>query len=151
MKSLYESILNDIDTNLAKGNNDVIVNCLYSYKWEQRYVGITDLKALIESYKVKPIKQLSKLKDVNGYIIEFSHLTNGDNTEYNFMQFTHKTGEKCCIVRIDGVKTNSPCSWFYADWKHIKKAYDVKNGLVYVVPDELIELFDALYKSKERH
>ena len=147
---LTESILDDIETNLAKGNNDVIASCLYSHNWEQRFAGITDIKNLIESYKVKPIKQLSKLKDVNGYIVEFDHMTTAD-TDYNFMQFTHKTGEKCCTIRVCGIKTNSPRSWFYTDWKHIKKEYDVKNGLVYIVPDELKELFDILYKSKERH
>ena len=150
LSDIKESVLADMETSIAKGNDDAIVSCLYGPNWEQRFAGITELKNLVESYKVKPIKQLSKLKDVNGYIVEFSHMTHDDMAykNYNFMQFTHKTGEKCCTVRICGVKTNSPRSWFYTDWKYIKKEYDVKNGLVYIVPDELNGLFDILYKSK---
>ena len=150
MKTLYEGILADMETHLAKGNIDAIVSCLYSHNWEQRFAGIIDIKKLVESYNVKPIKQLSKLKDVNGYIVEFDHMTQND-TDYNFMQFTHKTGEKCCTIRVCGIKSNSPRSWFYTDWKDIKKEYNVKNGLVYIVPEELTELFDTLYKSIEKH
>lgn len=150
MKTLKESLLGDLDTKMNISNKDLVVTCLYSYDYKQRFNGITALKEMIESHKVKPIRQLSKLKDVNGYIVEFSHMAQ-DDIDYNFMQFTHKTGEKCCTVRICGVDTNIHCSWLYTDWKYIKKEYDVKNGLVYIVPDELIELFDNIYKSRERH
>ena len=147
---LKESILDDEEVIMKSTDEVVITTNLYDVSFEKRQSAITALKNMIESYKVKPVKQLSKLKDVNGYIVEFDHMTHYD-TDYNFMQFTHKTGEKCCTIRICGTRTNSPCSWFYTDWKHIKKEYDVKGGLVYIVPGELNELFDILYKSKERH
>lgn len=146
---LKESILDDEDVIMKSTDEAVITTNLYNVSFEKRQIAITALKNMIESYKVKPIKQLSKLKDVNGYVVEFSHMLLKD-TDYNFMQFTHKTGEKCCTVRVCGTKTNSPCSWFYTDWEHIKKEYNVKSGLVYIVPGELNELFDILYKSKER-
>ena len=146
---LKESILDDEDVIIKSMDETVITTNLYNDSFKKRQSAITALKNMIESYKVKPIKQLSKLKDVNGYVVEFSHMTQKD-TDYNFMQFTHKTGEKCCTVRVCGIKTNSPCSWFYTDWKHIKKEYNIKSGLVYIVPGELNELFDILYKSKKR-
>lgn len=147
---LKESILDNEDVIMKSTDTTVITTNLYGFSSENRQSAITALKNMIESHKVKPIRQLSKLKDVNGYIIEFDHMTHYD-TDYNFMQFTHKTGEKCCTIRICGTRTNSPCSWFYTNWKDIKKEYNVKNGLVYIVPGKLNELFDILYKSKERH
>ena len=150
MKTLYEGILADMEDTLSVGNNDVIVNCLYSHNWEQRFAAISDLKNLVESYKVKPIKQLSKLKDVNGYIVGFWHGISHNDTEYNYLRSTYKTDKNCYTLRVAGGKTHTPYSWHFVDWKYIKKEYDIKNGLVYIVPDELKELFDILYKSKER-
>lgn len=148
---LKESILDDEDVIMKSAGTaaiTVITSDLYSHISEKRQSAITALKNWIESYKVNPIKQLSKLKDVNGYIVEFCHMT-PEGTDYNFIRFTHKTGDQCCTVRIRGTVTNIPCSWIYTDWKHIKKEYDVKNCLVYIVPDELKEVFDILYKSKK--
>lgn len=147
---LYESLLDDEEVLMKSTDTSAIVGSLYSHKSGERQAAIVALKNMIESYKIKPIKQLSKLKDVNGYIIEFNYVT-PDDSDYNFIQFTHKTGEKCCTVRVDGTKTNVACSWLYTDWKYIKKEYDGKDGLVYIVPAELVELFNILYKSKERH
>ena len=147
---LKESLLDPEDVIMKSTDTAIITTDLYSHISEKRRLAIVALKNWIESYKVKPIKQLSKLKDVNGYIVEFHHMTPED-TDYNFIQFTHKTGDQCCTVKIRGVDTNISRSWLYTDWKNIKKEYDVKNCLVYIVPDELKEVFDILYKLKERY
>ena len=147
---LKESLLDPEDVIMKSTDTAIITTDLYSHISEKRRLAIVALKNWIESYKVKPIKQLSKLKDVNGYIVEFRHMTPED-TDYNFIQFTHKTGDQCCTVKIRGVDTNISRSWLYTDWKNIKKEYDVKNCLVYIVPDELKEVFDILYKLKERY
>ena len=75
---LKESILDDEEVIMKSTDEVVITTNLYNISFEKRQSAIASLKSMIESYKVKPVKQLSKLKDVNGYVVEFSHMTQKD-------------------------------------------------------------------------
>ena len=76
MKSLYESLLSDIDTTLARGEHDVILSRLFSTNLQQRREALDDLRLMVESYHPKRYFTTAKMKNSDSYFIEFTRPIN---------------------------------------------------------------------------
>ena len=151
MKTLYESILSDIDTNMAKGDADVIIKMLFDNDAVNRQIGIEDLKKLVESYKPNQIKQMAKLNDYNGYFIEFSINEPGKKhkTKYDAVHISNKYNGYCYNINVFGWYSKKPYWLIGFNWKQTKIMYNPKRNLVYEVPHELTTLFDAIFKERD--
>lgn len=151
MKSLYEGILADMETNIAKGDNNVIIKLLFDTDATHRQIAIEDLKKLVESYKPKQIKQMAKLKDYNGYFVEFSINEPGKEhkTNYDAIQISYKQNACCYNLNVFGWYSRKPYWIARLDWKQLKSEYNPKRNLVYEVPYELTTLFDVIFEERD--
>ena len=60
--NIYESILDDIETTMTNGTNDVIIDMIFDKDLNKRRKGFEQLLSLVESYRPKQHKTISKLK-----------------------------------------------------------------------------------------
>jgi hypothetical protein len=157
MKSLkgimIEGIFSDVDTVLVDGDTYLMVDMLFNDDATCRQVAIEDLKKLVESYKPKQIKWMAKLKNYNGYFIEFSINEPGTGkihkTKYDAILVTNKQNTNCYNLDVYGWYTKVPY-WFNCwSWKLTKTEYRPKQNLVYEVPRELTALFDAIFEKHD--
>ena len=159
---IYEGILGNVDDVLANGDKYVhdmdikkFVNRLFNSNAEQRLSAITELKQMVELYKPTAIKQITKLSDYNGYIVEFSCNEPGkaNNTTYDCVSMAYKTNKNayanCYYLSIFGWETRKGVTMYSSDWKYIKGEFTPKRNLVYEAPAELTELFDAIYAERD--
>ena len=146
---LKESILDDEDVIMKSADATVITSHLYSHISEERQLAITALKKSVESCKVKPIKQMAKFNNYNGYIVEFSCNEPGkqNNNTYDMIQISYKRGDYCYTMSIFGWDSRAYKPTYSADWKITKAQYNPKRNLVYELPQELTELFDKIFEE----
>lgn len=147
MKSLKEYIREGIfDEKFEKDIEfQIIADNLLDRSSEKRLAGVTTLKLLVESYKPRRVKQLSNLKDVKGYVVEFS---SGDS-DYDTVRMSRKDGESCYTITFFGKRSSLTNTCNYWGWGDVKSKYNPKNNLLYIVPKELDTLFDFIYKAYE--
>ena len=146
---LKESILDDPKDIAKSGEIAIVVENLFSHKSNMRMVAITDLKNKVESYNVKPVKQMAKFNDYNGYIVEFSCNEPGkqNNNTYDMIQISYKRGSYCYTINIFGWDSRSYKTFHSDDWKITKVQYNPRRNLVYELPQELTKLFDKIFEE----
>lgn len=156
MKTLKESLLSDIETTLARSDNDIILSKLFSANLQQRREAFNDLLLLVESYHPNRCITTAKMKNSDSYFVEFTYpikIENGEATVViydciSYIKICKRTDSSYIIADIDatdgryGDKISiSELPWNYARSEFNPKASCTKT---YEVPDKLNNLFERI-------
>lgn len=165
MKSLYniyESILDDIDAQMNKGANDVIIDMLFSKDIYKRRQGFDQLRLLVESYHPKRHTTTAKIKNSDSYFVEFTRplkIENGlarDICDWiSYIQICKRTGldyRTACIGASDD-RFGDKINVFEMNWNYTRANLNPKasNTKLYEVPEELNELFRQIQMEAYNH
>lgn len=162
MKTLYESILSDIDTTLARGEYDVILTRLFDDNLQQRREAFDDLCLMVESYHPKQHKTTVKMKNSDSYFVEFTSPFGVQDSKINVIldwishiQIFKRTGSSyrtVCISALDSGFGNK-ISVYELSWRHTQLNFDPKasNTKLYEVPEELNSLFERIQMEAYKH
>lgn len=163
---IYESILDDIDVQMNRGANDVIIDMIFSKDLNKRRKGFEQLLSLVESYRPKEHKTTSKMKSSDSYFVEFSRpikiedgeLTNQILDYISYMQVCKQIGSEYRTVIIDAADDryathNNFVHIFELSWRGTQPNFNPKalNTKLYEVPEELNELFRQIQMDAYNH
>lgn len=155
MKTLYESILGDIETSMNNGVNDVIIDMIFDKDLNKRRQCFEQLLSNVESYHPKEHKTTSKMKNSDSYFVEFVWPIGIQNSEapeildqISYIQICKRTGLSyitACIGasydKFGGKIYVHENNWNYTQPNFTPKA---KNTKLYEVPEELNDLFKRI-------
>ena len=82
--NIYESILDDIETTMNNGVNNIIIDMIFNKDLNKRRKGFEQLLSMVESYRPKEHKTTAKMKNSDSYFVEFTRplgIQNGEATE----------------------------------------------------------------------
>jgi hypothetical protein len=162
MKTLYESLLSDIDTTLARGEHDVIINNILSTNLQQRRKAFDELRLLVESYHPKRYMTTAKMKNSDSYFVQFTRpfkIENGlarDICDWiSYIQVCKRIDSSyrtVCIGASDD-RFGDKISVFELSWRHTQPNFNPKasNTKLYEVPEELNELFERIQMEVYKH
>ena len=156
MKTLKESLLNDIETTMNRGVNDVIIDMIFDKDINKRRKGFEQLLLKVESYHPKQHKTTSKMKNSDSYFVEFTYayplgIQNGEATKIldyiSYVQICKKSGlgsyYKTVAIYASDDDLGNKISIYDSKWDYTKANFNPKasNTKLYEVPEELNELF----------
>ena len=159
---LIESILDDIDTSMTNGVNDVIIDIIFDKDLNKRRQGFEQLRLLVESYRPKRYNTTNKMKNSDSYFIEFTFplkIENGlarDICDYiSYIQVCKRTGlsyKTVCIGASDG-RFGGKIDVHEDNWSYTQPNFNPKskNIKLYEVPEELNDLFRKIQMEAEKH
>lgn len=166
MKTLYntiqESLLSDIDTTLARGAYDIMLNNLFSTNLQQRREVFDELRLLVESYHPKRHMTTSKMKNSDSYFIEFTRpfkIENGlarDICDYiSYITICKKNGSlyKNIIIGASNDMFGDKVGIYEWNWTYTRSEFNPKaaNSKLYEVPEELNSLFERIEMEAYKH
>jgi hypothetical protein len=166
MKTLYntiqESLLSDIDTTLARGAYDIMLNNLFSTNLQQRRDAFNDLRILVESYRPKRHMTTAKMKSSDSYFVQFTRplkIENGLAREIcdyiSYIQVCKRTGLDYRTVCINASEDRwgDKISAYELSWRHTQPNFNPKasNTKLYEVPEELNGLFERIQMEAYNH
>lgn len=159
MKTLKESLLDDIDTTMNKGQYDILIDLLFDKDDSTRQNGITRLYETITEVNPKQIKSTNKLKMSDKYFIHFSDVRIGshDDTVVNNINVLKRNDDKYTVLSIIGIGRASfwkPIVAYTEDlenWNRIRSIVMSKDAELYEVPDSLITLMVKLIDEANKY
>lgn len=159
MKTLKESLLDDIDTTMNKGQYDILIDLLFDKDDSTRQNGITRLYETITEVNPKQIKSTNKLKMSDKYFIHFSDVRIGshDDTVVNNINVLKRNDDKYTVLSIIGIGRASfwkPIVAYTEDlenWNRIRSIVMPKDAELYEVPDSLITLMVKLIDEANKY
>ena len=153
MRTLYESLLDDIDTTMNSGTNGIIIDMLFDKDLNKRRQCFEQLLSMVESYHPKEHKTTGKMKNSDSYFVEFAwpiKIENGDATEIldwiGYIQICKRIGLSYRTVGINATESrigNNKIDVYETNWNYTQPNFSpkAKNTRLYEVPEELNGLF----------
>lgn len=161
MKTLYESLLGDIETTMNKGQHDLLIDLLFDKNDSIRQNGIEILYKTVIETNPKQITSTNKIKTSDKYFIHFSDIRIGqhDNKRINnIILLKHNVDDMCIVLSIIGIGRASfyrPIIAYKEDIKNwnrtLRSTLKSKDGELYEVPEELNNLFEQMEKETNKH
>ena len=159
MKSLKESLLSDIDVQLNKGQNDIIIDWLFDKDDLTRQNGIESLYKIVIGTNPKQITSTNKLKLSDKYFIHFSDVRIGshNDTVVNNINILKRNNDKYTVLSIIGIGRASywkPIAAYtenFEHWNRIRSIVMPKDAELYEVPEELNDLFERIQMEAYKH
>ena len=109
---LVESILDDIDVQMNKGQHDILIDLLFNKDIYKRRKGFETLLSLVESHRPKRHTTTAKIKNSDSYFVQFTRplkIENGlarDICDWiSYIQICKRTGldyRTACINASEG-------------------------------------------------
>lgn len=161
MRTLKESILNDIEITMNKGQQDVIIDMLFDKDDLTRQNGIDLLYKTVIDTNPKRIASANKIKISDKYFIHFSDIRIGQHDDKrinNIILLKHNVDDNCIVLSIIGIV----CASFYRpivaykedikNWNRtLRSTLKSKDGELYEVPEELNDLFRQIQMEAYNH
>lgn len=159
MRTLYESLLDDIDTTMNKEQYDILIDLLFDKDDSIRQDGITLLYKTITGANPKQIKSTNKLKMSDKYFIHFSDVRIGshNDTVVNNINVLKRNDDKYTVLSIIGIGRASywkPIVAYTEDlenWNRIRLIVMPKDAELYEVPDSLTTLMVKLIDEANKY
>lgn len=159
MRTLYESLLDDIDTTMNKGQYDILIDLLFDKDDSTRQNGITRLYETITEANPKQIKSTNKLKMSDKYFIHFSDVRIGshNDTVVNNINVLKRNDDKYTVLSIIGIGRASywkPIVAYTEDldnWNRIRSIVMPKDAELYEIPDSLTTLMVKLIDEANKY
>lgn len=168
MKTLYntiqESLLSDIDTTLARGEYDVILNGLFSNNIQQRRDAFENLLNLITSHDAKQQKTTAKMKSSDSYFIQFSKsfkVKNGEVVDelMHYISYIYickrswPYGYRTTFINASDDQFGRNINDWIERWQYTKGLFkpQSKGCMLYEVPEELNGLFEQIQTEASKH
>ena len=163
MKTLKESLLDDIDTTMNSGTNGIIIDMLFDKDLNKRRQGFEQLLSMVESYHPKEHKTTAKMKNSDSYFVEFTwpiKIENGDATEIldwiGYIQICKRIGLSYRTVGINATESrigNNKIDVYETNWNYTQPNFSpkAKNTRLYEVPEELNGLFRQIQMKAYKH
>lgn len=164
MKTLKESLLSDIDTTLARGEYDVILNGLFSTNIQQRRDAFENLFNLITSHDAKQQKTTAKMKSSDSYFIQFSKsfkVKNGEVVDelmhyISYIYICKQTGPygyRTTFINASDELYGRNINDYIERWQYTRSNFtpQSKANVLYEVPKELNSLFEQIQKEASKH
>lgn len=161
MKSLKESILDDIEITMNKGQHDVIIDMLFDKDDATRQNGIDILYKTVIDTNPKRIASTNKIKTSDKYFIHFSDIRIGQHDDKkinNIILLKHNVDDNCIVLSIIGIGRASfyrPIVAYKEDIKNwnrtLRSTLKSKDGELYEVPEELNDLFRQIQMEAYNH
>ena len=120
MRTLKESILDDIEITMNKGQQDVIIDMLFDKDDLTRQNGIDVLYKTVIDTNPKRIASANKIKTSDKYFIHFSDIRIGQHDDKrinNIILLKHNVDDNCIVLSIIGIGRAS----FIDQLLHIKR------------------------------
>lgn len=159
--NIYESILDDIETTMNNGANNIIIDMLFNKDLNKKRQGLEQLRQLVESYHPKQHKTTTKMKNSDSYFVEFTRpikIENGELTNkildwIGYIQICKRIGSDYRTICFNASDTRQVdythvINWNYAQPNFTPKA---KNTRLYEVPEELNGLFKRIQMEAYKH
>lgn len=160
MKSLKESILDDIEITMNKGQHDVIIDMLFDKDDLTRQNGINILYKTVIDTNPKRIVSANRIKISDKYFIHFSDIRIGQHNDKrinNIILLKHNVDDNCIVLSIIGIGRASfyrPIVAYKEDIKNwnrtLRSTLKSKDGELYEVPEELNSLFEQMEKETNK-
>lgn len=159
---IYESILDDVETAMDNGTNDIIIDMIFNKDLNKRRQGFDQLRLLVESYHPKRHMTTTKMKNSDSYFIEFTRplkIENGLAIDIcnciSYIQICKRTESYYRTVCINA----SEGSWgdkinvYETNWNYTRANLNPKasNTKLYEVPEELNNLFEQIQMEAYKH
>lgn len=168
MKTLYntiqESLLSDIDTTLARGAYDIMLNNLFSDNIQQRRGAFEDLLSLITSYNTKQQKTTAKMKNSDSYFVQFSKsykVKDGEVSDelmhyISYIDICKRSGPygyKITHINASDEQFGRNINDWIERWQYARSVFkpQFKGCVLYEVPEELNELFERIQREAFKH
>lgn len=157
MKTLYESILDDIDVQMNKGQHDVLIDLLFDKDINNRRNSFEQLKSLVESYHSKQHKTTAKMKDSDSYFIQFTKsfkIKNGEVVDelmhyISYIYICKRTGPygyRTTFINASDEQFGCNINDWIEKWQYTRGIFkpQSKGCMLYEVPKELNSLFEQI-------
>lgn len=160
MKTLYESLLDDIDTTMNNDTNGIIIDMLFDKDLNKRQQCFEQLLSMVESYRPKEHKTTAKMKNSDSYFVEFTRplgIQNGEATEIldeiSYIQICKRMGSIYRTVRINSTDVRPVDATYELNWRYTQLNFNPKAGntKLYEVPEELNDLFSQIHAEAYYH
>lgn len=162
MKTLKESLLDDIETTMNNGVNAVIIDTLFDKDINKRRKGFEQLLSIVETSHPKEHKTTAKIKNSDSYFVEFTRplkIENGlarDICDWiSYIQICKRTGldyRTACINASEG-SWGDKINVYEMNWNYTRANLNPKasNTKLYEVPEELNDLFRQIQMEAYNH
>lgn len=160
MRTLKESILDDIKITMNKGQQDVIIDMLFDKDDLTRQNGINILYKTVIDTNPKRIASANRIKISDKYFIHFSDIRIGQHNDKrinNIILLKHNVDDNCIVLSIIGIGRASfyrPIVAYKEDIKNwnrtLRSTLKSKDGELYEVPEELNSLFEQIEKETNK-
>ena len=164
MKTLKESLLSDVDTTLARGAYDVMLNNLFSTNLQQRREAFDELRLMVESYHSKQHKTTAKMKDSNSYFIQFTKsfkIKNGEVVDelMHYISYIYickrigPYGYRTTFINASDEQFGRNINDWVERWQYTRGIFkpQSKGCMLYEVPEELNGLFEQIQMEANKH
>ena len=159
MRTLYESLLDDIDITMNKEQYDILIDLLFDKDDSTRQNGITILYETITKANPKQIKSTNKVKTSDKYFIHFSDVRIGSHTDtvVNNINVLKRNDDKYTVLSIIGIGRASYWKPIVAytenleNWNRIRSIVMPKDAELYEVPDSLTTLMVKLIDEANKY
>ena len=161
--NIYESILDDIETTMNNGTNDIIIDMIFDKDINKRQQGFEQLQLLIKSYHPKQHKTTAKMKSSDSYFIQFSRsfkIENGEvtgelmpNISYiDICKRVNSHNHRATFINASDNRFNLNISDYIEKWQYIRHNFNPqsKGSILYEVPEELNGLFEQIQIEAEK-
>lgn len=150
---VHESLL-DTDKNY---DNDILINLLFSKDIQQRRDAFESLLNLITSYGTKQQKTTTKMKNSDGYFIQFTKsfkVKNGEVVDelmdyISYIYICKRTlpyGYRTTFINASDEQFGHHINDYIERWQYTRSLFkpQIKGCILYEVPEELNELFKQI-------
>lgn len=162
MKTLKESLLDNIDTTMNSGTNGIIIDMLFDKDLNKRRQYFEQLLSKVESYHPKEHKTTAKMKNSDSYFVEFTRPIKIENGEANeildwigYIQICKRIGLSYITVGINatGSRFGDKIDVYETNWRYTQPNFNpkAKNTVLYEVPEELNGLFRQIQMEAYKH
>jgi hypothetical protein len=159
MKTLKESLLDDIDVQMNKGQNDILIEWLFDTDDLTRQNGVETLYKIVIETNPKPITSINKLKMSDKYFIHFSDVRIGshDDKRINNINILKRNDDKYTVLSVIGIGRASYWKPIVAytetlgNLNRIRSIVMLKDAELYEVPEKLNDLFKQIEMEANKH
>lgn len=160
--NIYESILDDIDVQMKRGESDIILSYIFSNKINDRQKGFELLHNKIKTSKSKKINSTSKMKSSESYFVQFGRsikVENGESTNevvgpIQNLRCLKKNDLDYHFVSVCAYESSFEAlgihSYQMSNWRYIKDEFQPKAYDVYEISEDMEGLIDTIMKTAEK-
>ena len=162
--NIYESILDDIDDQMNRGESDILLSFIFANNQKDRLKGFELLHNTVKTSKSKKINSTSKMKSSESYFVQFGRsikVENGESTNkvigpVHRLKILKNTGSEYKQVDINADANNQFGLTLFAfnlplsQWRYIKNEFLPKAYDVYEISEDMEGLIDAIMKTTEK-